>query len=123
MGMSDSTETWPSNPLMVDQPEGFTREDPPLFVMQMRQPDGTWEIFNSPRTNRDEVTRIQAYHLTVNPHDTTVRVLKKVEAWVVEEVPGYAEGQTPPEEILARNEEITNRLLGKEESEQQPVHE
>lgn len=112
-------EPWMDNPLMVDQKEGFTFEEPPLYVMQTKQPYGGWEPFHTARQNRDEVTVHQAYHLNNGP-EQPVRVLSKRVIWTVDEVPGHGEGQTPPEEILARNEQITRRLLD-EQKNQKPA--
>lgn len=117
--MPDDESPWMKYPLMTDQPEGAVIENDPEYVLQTRQPYGGWEPFSSPREDRDEVTRIQAYHLNKDPEDMNVRVLKKVVTWTVDEVPGRSEGQTPPEEILARNEEITDRLL--KQGNQQPA--
>lgn len=105
--------------LMTDQAEGFEAEGELLWVMQTKLPDGRWVIDNTPRQSRDEVTRIQAFHLNKDFDDHTLRVLKRTIVWTVDEVPGYGDGQTPPEHILARNEEITRRLLTEEESTQQ----
>ncbi len=106
--------------LMTDQVEGFEAEGEPLWVMQTKLPDGRWVVDNSPRTDRDEVTRIQAFHLNKDINDHNLRVLKRAVVLIVDEVPGHGEGQTPPEQILARNEEITKRLLAEEENTQQP---
>lgn len=109
--MADETEPWKNNPRMVDQDEGFVFEEPPLYIMQTKQPYGGWEPFTTPRDNRDEVTRIQAFHLAKDITDTGLRVWKKTVVWTLDEVPGTGEGQTPPEEIVARNDENTARLL------------
>lgn len=114
--MSDTAEPWQNKPLMVDQPEGFVCEETPLYVLQTKQPEGNWEPHNTPREDRDEVTRIQAYYLNEDINDLGVRVLRRTVVWVVDEVPGYGDGRTPPEEIVARNERITKLLLEKEEA-------
>lgn len=114
--MSDAAEPWKNKPLMVDQPEGFTCEETPVYVLQSKQPYGGWEPLNTPREDRDEVTRIQAYYLNKDFNDLGVRVIERKVIWTVIEVPGYGEGQTPPEEIVARNEKITRLLLEKEEA-------
>lgn len=113
---SEGWEPWMDNPLMLDQEQGFSLEEPVLYKLQVRQPYGGWEPFTTPRENREEVTRIQAFHLNKNPDDWAVRVIAKRVVWTVEEVPGDGEGQTPPEEILARNEETTRRLLAEEDA-------
>jgi hypothetical protein len=113
-------EPWMDNPLMLDQEQGFTYEEPARYHMQVKQPYGGWEPFTTPRENRDEVTRIQAFHLDKDPDDHNLRVWKRVVVWTLDEVPGRGEGQTPPEEILARNEEATKRLIEAEENTQQP---
>lgn len=109
-------ESWMDNPLMTDQQEGFEITEPPLHQMQVRQPDGSWMLFNSPRRDREEVTRIQASHLAKDPDDLDLRVLTKRVIWTVDEVPGHGEGKTPPEEIIARNEAATKRRLTSEEA-------
>lgn len=114
--MSDTTDAWNNKPLMTDQPEGFVCEETPLYILQTKQPEGSWEPHNTPREDRDEVTRIQAYYLTKDINDLGVRVLKRTVVWEVVEVPGYGADQTPPEEIMARNEEITKRLIDAEEA-------
>lgn len=117
----DKTEAWEElmkNPLAIDQPVGTEVTDAEVYRMQVRQPDGTWMPFDVIRTDRDVVTRIQAFHLGNDPEDTGLRVWKGVMTWTLEEAPGRGEGQTPPEEILARNEENTKRLLDKEENQQ-----
>lgn len=113
-------EPWMDNPLMVDQREGFELFDPPTYHLQVKQPYGGWEPFTTPRQDREEVTRIQAFHLNRNPADQGLRVLTRHVIWTVTEVPGHGEGQTPPEEIIARNDETTQRLLAKDEAVQQP---
>jgi len=116
-GKPDDWEPWMDNPLLVDQLEGFTYEESPMYITQTRQPYGGWESFGTSRPERDEVTVHQAYHLNNRPEDP-VRVLKKVVIWTVDEVPGTGEGQTDPQIILARNDEITKRVL--DEKKQQP---
>lgn len=105
----DSWEEWMDNPLMTDQVEGFTFVEEPKFFTQTRQPFGRWDFFGTPRDDRDEVTRHQAYHINNDPDDP-VRVLKRVVTWTVDEVPGDGEGQTPTAHILARNDEIQKRI-------------
>jgi hypothetical protein len=116
--MTEQKEPWMNNPLMVDQPEGATVEDPPLYIVQTKQPYGGWEEFITPRSDRDEVTRIQAFHLRKDPKDTGLRVWRRDVVWTLDEVPGHGEGQTPPEEILARNEQVTQTLLTGEKDQQ-----
>jgi hypothetical protein len=111
----DGWEEWMDNPLAIDNPEGTTVADPETWHMQLREPGGKWVAFNTPRTDRDEVTRIQAFHLNDNPGDTNLRVWKRQVSWVLDEVPGDGDGQTPTADIIARNEENTKLL-----AEQQP---
>lgn len=114
--MTDTSEPqwdgWMDNPLMTDQVEGFTWEEPALYTTQTKRPYGGWESFGTPRHDRDEVTVHQAYHINKTP-DEPVRVLKRITIWTVDEVPGDGDGQTAAQEILARNEQITQRRLTK----------
>lgn len=103
----EADEPWRGNPLQIDQPEGTVVESEPVWVMQIRQPYGGWDPFSNPRQDRDEVTRIQAFHLNKDENDLDLRVWKKVVIWTLDEVPGHNEGQTPPAEIIARNEANT----------------
>ena len=102
-------EPWMDNPLMLDQPEGFVHEEPAKYFMQVKQPYGAWEPFNSPREKRGEVTRIQAFHLNKGPEGAHLRVWTRRIVWTLDEVPGHGESQTPPEEIIARNEANTKQ--------------
>lgn len=117
--MTEAWEEWMDNPLAIDQLQGHTVREDPLYVMQARQTDARWVDFNTPRQDRDEVTRIQAQYLTKDPQDTGLRVWKREVIWTLDEVPGTELGQTPPGQILARNIENTNRLLAEES--QQPT--
>lgn len=116
--MSENEEPWMSNPMMIDQSEGFTFTDEVVYQMQVQRPNGQWVQFNSERRDRDEVTRIQADDMRRRPDETPLRVWKREVVWTMEEVPGYGYGKTAPEEILARNEEITKRLLDTENKQQ-----
>lgn len=107
-------QDWMDMPLMVDQPEGVDVVEPETFHMQVQQPDGSWMPLGSVRSDRDEVTRIQAYYLNREKDgdsDGRVRVLRRIVTWTVDEVPGDKTGQTSAKEILARNERLTERLL------------
>jgi hypothetical protein len=103
-------ELWKNDPLKIDQLQGYVIETEPVYVMQTKLSHGAWVQSTNERVDRDEVTRIQAYHLAKDPDDTDLRVWRKVTVWTLDEVPGYGEGQTPPGEILARNEANTSRL-------------
>jgi len=107
-------EPWKDNPSQIDQPEGAVLDERTTYVLQTREPSGKWVAWLNERTDREEVTRIQAHHLSGTPGDRTLRVLSVHVTVTVDEVPGTGEGQTPPEQILARNEETTKRLLAEE---------
>lgn len=112
MSVSDTDkpeDPQPDNPVLADQEEGFTVEFDPLYVMQIKQPHGGWEQFNSARENRDEVTGIQAFHLVKNPEETPLRVWKRVTTLTLVEAPGHGEGHTHPDRVLDRNAEIVKR--------------
>jgi ABC-type proline/glycine betaine transport system substrate-binding protein len=96
-------EPWMDNPLQVDQETGTVIHVAPKYVMQDRQPSGAWQDWDHPRTDRDEVTSIQAFHLNKDPDDDGLRVWRCDVTWTLDEVPGHGPGQTPPSEILARN--------------------
>lgn len=107
-------QDWMDMPLMVDHQEGVEVVEPETFQMQVEQLDGSWMPLGSPRSDRDEVTRIQAYYLNHEKDgesDGRVRVLRRIVTWTVDEVPGDGTGQTPASEILARNERLRTRLL------------
>lgn len=107
-------EGWTDNPLMIDQPEGTEVVEPETFQMQIQQPYGGWEPLSNPRTDRDEVTRLQAFYLTKDKDgqpEGKVRVLRRCVTWTVDEVPGDGDGETPAATILARNDKNTERLL------------
>jgi hypothetical protein len=108
-------EPWMDNPFAIEQPERTVLLDVTSYQMQSRQSDGSWEPFNNPRTDRDEITMIQAFHLNKDPEDRGLRVLRKQVIWTVDEVPGRGEGQTPPEVIIARNEENKKKLTAEDE--------
>lgn len=100
--MSDE-EKLLDHPMASDQPEGTRHVEEPSYLMQVKQ-DGRWIPFLTPSTDRDKVTRTQAFHLNKDPHDVGLRVWKREVIWTLDEVPGHGEGQTPPEEIIARND-------------------
>lgn len=101
-------EAWMDNPLAVDQTEGAEITEPDTYHMQIRSGD-MWMPFSNPRTDRDEVTTIQAFHLNKHPDEPGIRVFTRRVIWILDEVPGDGTGQTPREEILARNKEIEQR--------------
>jgi len=108
-------EAWMDRPFMVDQAEGTEIVEDDVFQMQVQQPYGGWEPLGALRTDRDEVTRLQAYYLNEDAKgepDGKVRVLRRSVVWTVDEVPGDGEGQTPASDILARNDMIIQRLSG-----------
>lgn len=106
-------EAWMDKPLTVDQPEGVEATEPDTFQMQVRESGGMWRPLGTPRADRDEVTRLQAYYINKDSEngedgeDGKVRVLRRRVVWIVDEVPGDGEGQTPASAILARNDQIT----------------
>jgi len=86
-----------------------------VFQFQFQDEDGNWLTLDSSKADRDVVTRSQASGLRKNPKERQ-RILTHVIETYVDEIVGDGEGETSPDAVLARNEEITQRLLEQEKN-------
>lgn len=94
-------------------PPGALVYEQTVFYMQIPDETGRWEEWDARRTDRDELTRVQADRARRFPQEKR-RVLRRVIQLWVDEVEGDGEGETGRDELLARNEEITARLIREE---------
>lgn len=95
-------------PLERDYKVGEMVEGATVYQFQFQDEDGRWRVFDSAKGDRDTVTRSQAFGLQERPKERQ-RVLRFVAC--VDEIVGHGEDETSPDDVIARNEENTKRLL------------
>lgn len=112
--MPDSKQdTW--MPLQRDFPSAELAEQKITFQLQVKGKDGRWVDWGVPKADRDEMTRTQAFCLREDPNERQ-RVLRLVNRIYIDEIIGDDKdgGETPVEELMARNDQVTQELLAQE---------
>lgn len=102
--------------LQRDYAPGEVIQTSTVYQIQIQDPeDGRWMSWLTPDEDRDKVTRIQAHRLNDPEHAGERRrdVARRVIDFIYE-IEGDGHGETSAEELIARNEENTRRLLGEE---------
>lgn len=85
------------------------------YQMHIKEPDGRWMLFGAAKESRDEMTLVQADRARRFPEEKR-RIAQEITKTVIDEVEGDGDGETSREELFARNEEITQRLLEQEKN-------
>lgn len=110
--MSETAASSIPVPQQDHEPETMLDETA-IYILQIKDDeDGRWRDFLTPRTDRDDLTLIQADRARRFPGERR-RVLTRVTYLWVSEVEGDGEGETSREALFARNDEITERLMKK----------
>lgn len=104
--------------LQRDYAPGEVIQTSTVFQIQIQDPeDGRWMSWLTPDEDRDKITRIQVHRLLDPEHrGERRRVITRRVIDFVDEIEGDGEGETSAEELIARNEENTRRLLGEEQT-------
>lgn len=111
-------DSWPLD--QRDHPAGALVDEISTFRMQVQDDEGRWMgPFGGVKSDRAEMTRVQAFRAQA-PETAREkrRIIRHVLQIWVDEVEGDGEGETSLEELLARNEENTARLIAEKAAEQ-----